>query len=64
MSAYGQNYMGGVGDIYLIYPMSRQFGHYLPPFDLSPDLRLWVVPFDLETDQIGLPASLGSEFFR
>ena len=64
MSAYGQNYMGGVGDIYLIYPRSRQFGHHLPPFNLSPDLRLWVVPFDLETDQIGLPASLGSEFVR
>ena len=59
MAAYGQHYMGGVGDMFLIYPRSPKFRHPLPPFDLSPDLRLWVVPFDLETDEIELPFRSG-----
>ena len=62
MAAYGQKYLGGTGDMFLIYPRSPRFCSHLPPFDLSPKLRLWAVPFDMESDQIALPASHGSEF--
>lgn len=46
--AYGQRYLGGRGDMFLIYPMTTKFKRPLPAFDFSEDLRLWVVPFDLE----------------
>ena len=49
MFAYGQKYMGGVGDMVLIYPATERFSAPLPAFQLSANHRLWVVPFDLET---------------
>lgn len=52
--AYGQKYLKGTGEIYLIYPSHAQFDVPLPPFDFSDDLRLWVVPFDLESDSLNL----------
>lgn len=55
MAAYGQKYLGGAGDMLLIYPSSAHFSHHLPPFEFSRDLRLWVVPFDLDTDDIDEP---------
>lgn len=55
MAAYGERYLEGAGDMFLIYPRSPRFSQHLTPFELSPDLRLWVVPFDLESDEIGLP---------
>ena len=48
--AYGQKYLAGRGEMALIYPRTAQFPQPLPPFDFSPELRLWVLPFDLDDD--------------
>ena len=48
--AYGQKYLAGCGEMALIYPRTAQFSEPLPPFDFSPELRLWVLPFDLDKD--------------
>ncbi|WP_280190083.1 McrC family protein [Delftia sp. PS-11] len=50
--AYGHKYMGGAGDMALIYPMSPKFRQPLQPFSFSDELRLHVVPFDLEADHL------------
>lgn len=60
MAAYGERYMKGSGDMFLVYPRSPNFNHHLPPFFLSPDLRLWAIPFDLESDEIDLPKTVVS----
>ncbi|MDB4438250.1 McrC family protein [bacterium] len=52
MAAYGDHYLNGSGDMFLIYPASPVFTKPLPAFHLSPTLRLWAVPFDLRTDRI------------
>jgi 5-methylcytosine-specific restriction enzyme subunit McrC len=46
--AYGHKYLDGKGDTMLVFPKTRNFRKPLPPFLFSDDLRLWVVPFDLE----------------
>ena len=46
--AYGQKYLGGKGEMALIYPKSRGFSAPLEPFDYGNGLRLWVLPFDLD----------------
>lgn len=46
--AYGRHYLDGKGDLFLVYPMTATFNQPLPVFSYSGDLRLWVVPFDLE----------------
>jgi 5-methylcytosine-specific restriction enzyme subunit McrC len=48
--AYGQKYLGGRGELALIYPRTSQFPQPLLPFDFNSELRLWVLPFDLEED--------------
>lgn len=48
--AYGQRYLQGSGQLYLIYPASDEFSRPLDAFDFSPTLRLWVVPFSLTAD--------------
>lgn len=48
LSAYGQKYLGGKGDLILIYPRRVAFSEPLPVFKYSPELSLWVLPFDLE----------------
>ncbi len=55
--AYGQNYLSGTGDIVLIYPKNDSFVHPLPEFRFSEsnDLRLWVLPFCLESRKLLLP---------
>ncbi|MBA1245259.1 McrC family protein [Pseudomonas japonica] len=50
--AYGQKYLGGCGEMALIFPRSASFQFALPPFDFSPSLRLWVMPFDLDADDL------------
>lgn len=45
--AYGHKYLGGQGDLVLIYPRRAAFQETLPVFEYSAELRLWVVPFDL-----------------
>ncbi|WP_245423198.1 McrC family protein [Neorhizobium alkalisoli] len=47
--AYGQKYMAGAGDMFLIYPAVPNFPVFAEPFELTKDLRLHVLPFDLYT---------------
>jgi len=56
LHAYGCRYLNGSGDIALIYPRTEVFGCALEVFDFpgSSDLRLWVVPFCLETRKLWL----------
>jgi len=55
--AYGQRYLGGVGEMALIYPRTATFQVPLPPFDFGGGLRLHVLPFDLNQEQLfGLEA--------
>jgi 5-methylcytosine-specific restriction enzyme subunit McrC len=39
----------------LIYPKTPTFSAPLPPFDFTPELRLWVLPFDLYAGSLMLP---------
>jgi 5-methylcytosine-specific restriction enzyme subunit McrC len=50
--AYGHKYLYGVGDTMLVYPKTAEFGIPLSPFNFSESLRLWVVPFDLESEEL------------
>lgn len=52
MYAYGQRYLAGDGDVVVVYPRTSTFDSMLPVFEFSDALRLWVVPFDLETGQV------------
>jgi len=61
--AYGHKYLSGRGEMLLIYPRTENFTDVLPPFDFSPDLRLWVVPFDLESDEMYWPAEWNETIF-
>lgn len=53
--AYGEKYLKGQGDLYLIYPKHTGFTEPLANFEFKPELRLHVVPYDLETDLCYLP---------
>lgn len=57
--AYGHKYMGGAGDMALIYPMSPKFRQPLQPFSFSDELRLHVLPFDLDDDLLMGAVALG-----
>lgn len=65
--AYGQTYLPGRGEMALIYPRTAQFSEPLPPFDFSPELRLWVLPFDLDkavlwaADDVGFTRCLSQQ---
>lgn len=56
--AYGQRYQGGEGDMALIYPVWRGFTSPLPVFEFDVRLRLYVLPFDLDDDQLLCPANV------
>lgn len=61
--AYGHRYVAGDGELVLIYPRTGQFDRMLPVFAFSPALRLWVVPFDLDTDSLQVrPGQLPVQF--
>lgn len=60
--AYGQRYLGAAGDMLLIYPLTEMFSHPLPTFFFSQELRLFVVPFDLQMQRLHLPAALKLPF--
>lgn len=49
--AYGEKYMNGRGELYLIYPKHEKFNTPLDFFDYKPGLRLNVVPYDLVNDE-------------
>ncbi|WP_250518976.1 McrC family protein [Caballeronia sp. ATUFL_M1_KS5A] len=50
--AYGHKYMGGSGEMALIYPRTSRFWEPLPPFEFGTGLRLHVLPFDLESGRL------------
>lgn len=50
--AYGHKYLDGKGDTMLVFPKTREFTIPLPPFFFSNELRLWVVPFDLDAAEL------------
>ncbi|TNF06697.1 MAG: restriction endonuclease [Gammaproteobacteria bacterium] len=53
--AYGQRYLGGQGELTLIYPAWRKFQAPLAPFVFDDNMQLNVVPFDLDNDELLLP---------
>ncbi|HAT41052.1 MAG TPA: restriction endonuclease [Rheinheimera sp.] len=52
--AYGQKYLQGIGEMFLIYPKHAAFTSVLPCFQYHNQLKLHVVPYDLETDECNL----------
>ncbi|WP_454055683.1 McrC family protein [Cupriavidus sp. Marseille-Q8015] len=50
--AYGQKYLGGEGEVVLLYPRHQAFRVPLPIFRFDDRLSLWVLPFDLDTGSI------------
>lgn len=63
MFAYAHKYLKGKGDLVLIYPRSDKFTSPIEaPFEFGEALRLWVVPFDLDEDELLLPESLSMKF--
>ncbi|MBO2589238.1 McrC family protein [Shewanella algae] len=48
--AYGEKYLEGHGELYLIYPKHAGFTEPLGHFEFKPGLKLHIVPYDLETD--------------
>ena len=49
--AYGEKYMEGKGELYLIYPKHEKFDKPLDSFHYKAGLRLNVVPYDLVNDE-------------
>jgi 5-methylcytosine-specific restriction enzyme subunit McrC len=56
MFAYGQRYLGGKGDMALIYPMHQHFSAPLSAFQFDSNLRLWAIPFDLDNRCLLIPS--------
>lgn len=50
--AYGNTCLAGCGELALIFPRTARFSAPLPPFHFTSRLRLWVLPFDLDHDQL------------
>lgn len=48
--AYGMKYLGGSGELYLVFPKHRKFQEALPPFQFDNQLTLWAIPYDLDAD--------------
>ena len=63
MFAYGHKFMSGAGTLVLIYPRSTTFQDALPVFHYSEAMRLFVVPFDLETDAFEVRTLHGDSFW-
>lgn len=57
--AYGEHYLKGKGDVVLIYPKTDAFEQPLPVFTFpkSGGMRLWVLPFCLNSRSLVLPES-------
>lgn len=55
MYAYGQKYLKGEGELFLIYPWTEQFNEPIKySFDFDDKLKLWVVPFEIKIDSDSL----------
>jgi 5-methylcytosine-specific restriction enzyme subunit McrC len=65
MYAYGHHYLDGQGAIVLIYPKTDAFAKPLPFFDFpkTAGMRLWVLPFCLDTRKLVLPPSMQLDQF-
>jgi 5-methylcytosine-specific restriction enzyme subunit McrC len=50
--AYGQQYLAGKGEMLLVFPRTSSFQAALPGFEYTEDLRIHVVPFDLEAGSL------------
>jgi 5-methylcytosine-specific restriction enzyme subunit McrC len=61
LHAYGHSYLGGGGEMFLVYPLTHKFSRELPTFHFSDRLRLRVVPFDLDA---GTLAGVDTSFIR
>lgn len=46
--AYGHKYLAGEGELVLIYPRRSAFDAPLQVFEFASQLKLWVLPFDME----------------
>lgn len=66
MQAYGHSYLGGTGDLVLIYPRTDAFDRPLPMFEFPENdgLRLWVLPWCLKSRRLSVPdeASFAAAF--
>ncbi len=60
--AYGQRYLGGAGDVVLIFPMTATFRAPIERFEFSSTLRLSVLPFDLQSGELVMSDSERSLF--
>lgn len=60
---YGQYYLGGRGDLVLVYPKTDEFAEPLEIFSFpqASDLRLWVLPFCLDTRKLLMPSGCSLE---
>jgi 5-methylcytosine-specific restriction enzyme subunit McrC len=52
MFAYGMKYLGGNGELFLIYPSHANFKSPLHCFEFDEKLCLWAIPFDLKTGRL------------
>ncbi|AEC20749.1 hypothetical protein PT7_2209 [Pusillimonas sp. T7-7] len=52
MFAYGKKYLQGAGELALIYPRHAHFSSPLPVFNFDNHLRLWALPFDLDSGSL------------
>ncbi len=68
LQAYGQGYLDGKGDVILIYPKTAAFNEPLSVFEFpkSDGLRLWALPFCLQSRSLSVPAEspLAEKFTR
>jgi 5-methylcytosine-specific restriction enzyme subunit McrC len=57
--AYGHHYLQGSGDVVLVYPKTDTFAEPLPVFRFpkSDEMRLWVLPFCLQSKRLLIPDS-------
>lgn len=54
MFAYGHKYLGGEGELVLVYPENESFSEPIKGhFELAPQLRLWVLPFHIRNNGKG-----------
>lgn len=58
--AYGEKYLRGKGDLFLIYPKYENFTERLAPFLYNDGLKLHVVPYDLELDECEIKSYITS----
>ncbi len=56
---YGKKYLAADGGVLLlIFPRYKYFDGPLPVFHYDDNLKLWVIPFDMQTDHLLLPLEL------